>query len=93
MPGDLLTVAEGAAGGIAASTVVVLPILRWIWRRLVSSVADDVAALLAETRQISRQVTPNGGESDALATRVARIEALLREMPPTGRRPRPQSST
>ena len=93
MAADFLTAAEGAAGGIAASTVVVLPVLRWVWRRLVRSVAEDVAELLRETRRISEQVIPNGGQGDALATRVARIEALLRETPPTGpRRRRPQSS-
>ena len=69
----VLPFVEGLAGGVAA-IVVVGPLARWAWRRFVRSVAADVEELLATTRRIDEQVTPNGGTTDRLADRVVRLE-------------------
>lgn len=69
-----LPFAEGMAGGIAAVVVVVGPFARWVWRRFVRSVAEAVDEILATTREINTQVTPNGGTTDTLADRVVRLE-------------------
>ena len=66
--------------GVVSSVIGVSAIGRIIWRRLVNAVADRLDKLQRTADDVHRQVTPNGGRSSELATRVARIEQMVAEL-------------
>ena len=66
--------------GVVSSVVGLAALGRVIWRHLVRAIADRLDHLQHTTDEVRRQVTPNGGKSSEIATRIARIEEMVAEL-------------